>query len=172
MKYYQLLKRQDFRNLRLCIDNYTPDFLFIRECGGTRPDGSYRIEGMQKVSIKLGGKRLDFKKNKNGLYILVDNKEVFHFPLEPSRYYKGFSLAYERIIPADNGVGRRVRLSTGINPYDPELPEPRRSFLRTVLDDHLMEIFFEGLVHLKFHSWWIRPHFKYWQVDRNRPKQK
>src|SRR3989344_2650267 len=151
MKYYQLLKRQDFRNLRLCIDNYTPDFLFIRECGGTR---------------------LDFKKNKNGLYILVDNKEVFHFPLEPSRYYKGFSLAYERIIPADNGVGRRVRLSTGINPYDPELPEPRRSFLRTVLDDHLMEIFFEGLVHLKFHSWWIRPHFKYWQVDRNRPKQK
>ena len=92
--------------------------------------------------------------------MLVDNKELFHFPLK--RYDKGFSIAYERIEPTEDGIGRMVCLSTGIDPYDTSLPEPRRSFLRNVLDEHLIEIFFEGRIHLKFHSWWQEPYWKYW----------
>ena len=45
-----------------------------------------------------------------------------------------------------------VMLSHGIDPYDQNLPEPRKSTLRIVLENHLMEIVFfkqfQGLVHL------------------------
>jgi len=53
----------------------------------------------------------------------------------------GMEVAYERIEVVD-GMERLVMLSTGIDPYDPALPEPRRSFLRHDLDDHLLEIYF------------------------------
>ena len=96
--------------------------------------------------------------------LFIDSNEIFGFPLKD--YEKGFSLAYERIEPTEDGIGRVVMLSHGIDPYAPNLPEPRRSFLRHVLDDHLMEIFFDGRVNLKFHSWWIKPHWKYWTIDK------
>jgi hypothetical protein len=89
---------------------------------------------------------------------------VFRFPLKD--YQKGFSLAYERIEPTAGGIGRMVMLSHGVDPHDPSLPEPQGSFLRIVLDKHLMEIFFKGRVNLKFHSWWNKPHWKYWAIDK------
>lgn len=156
MEQYWMPKKLDFKNLRLCLDNYIADFLYIRLVGSAG--------GTVKVNENLKNKKLDFRKNKSGLYMLVDSKEVFHFPLKD--YQKGFSLAYERVIPTEDGVGRMVMLSQGVDPYDPNLPEPQRSFLRIVLDNHLMEIFFDGRVNLKFHSWWIKPHWKYWTVDK------
>lgn len=149
-------KKLDFKNLRLCLDNYPADFLFIRLVGSAG--------GTVKVNENLKGRKLDFRKNKSGMYMLVDSKEVFHFPLKD--YQKGFSLAYERIIPTEDGVGIMVMLSQGAYPYHHTLPEPRRSFLRIVLDNHLMEIFFVGRVNLKFHSWWVKPHWKYWTIDK------
>lgn len=149
-------KKLDFKNLRLCLDHYRPDSLYIRLVGSSG--------GTVKVNEDLKGLLLDFRKNKLGLCILVDSKEVFHFPLKD--YQKGFSLAYKRVIPTEDGVGRMVMLSHGVDPYDPILPEPRKSFLRIVLDRHLMEIFFVGRVNLKFHSWWIKPHWKYWTIDK------
>lgn len=162
MEQYHLQKRLDFKNLRLCLDNYPLDSLYIRDCGGWNPDGSYRIQGLTKVDESLEEKDLDFKKDKSGLHLLVDNIEVFHFPLKD--YEKGFSLAYERIEPTEDGIGKMVYLSTGIDPYDPNLPEPNRSFLRNIFDGHLIEIYFKRRVHLKFHSWWIKPHWKYFTV--------
>lgn len=156
MEQYWMPKELDFENLRLCLDNYTVDSLFIRLVGSSG--------GTVKVNEDMKGKTLDFRKDKSGLYMLVDSKEVFHFSLED--YYKGFSLAYERIEPTEDGIGRMVMLSYMTDPYDPNLPEPERSFLRTILDDHLMEIFFEGRVNLKFHSWWDKPHWKYWTIDK------
>ena len=149
-------QKLDFKNLRLCLDNYQADFLYIRLVGSAG--------GTVKVNESLEDKTLDFKKNKSGLHMLINSKEVFHFPLK--HYDKGFSLAYERITPTEDGIGRMVCLSTGENPYDTNLPEPRRSFLRTVLDDHLMEIFFKGRINLKFHSWYEKPHWKYWTVEK------
>lgn len=156
MEQYWIPKKLDFKNLRLCLDNYPADFLYIRLVGS--------MGGTVKINENLQGRTLDFRKEKSGLYMLIDSNEMFHFPLKD--YEKGFSLAYERIEPTDDGIGRIVMLSHGVDPYDPNLPEPKRSFLRTVLDGHLMEIFFEGRVNLKFHSWWYKPHWKYWTIDK------
>lgn len=164
MEQYWMPKELDFENLRLCLDNYSPTFLYIRDCGGIREDGKYSVQGRAKVSEDLTDITLDFRKDDSGLYMLVDSNEVFHFPLKI--YYKGFSLAYERIEPTENGIGRICMLSHGIDPYDPNLPEPRKSTLRTVLDNHHMEINFEGRINLKFHSWWNKPHWKYWTIDK------
>lgn len=157
-------KKLDFRNLRLCLENYNPTYLFIRDCGGIRENGQFDCHGRAKVTEDLKGKTLDFRKDKSGLYMLVDSREVFHFPLRT--YYKGFSLAYERIEPSEDGIGRIIRPSHGADPYDPKLPEPGKSTLRTVLDNHLMEIDFEGRINLKFHSWKEKPFWKYWTIDK------
>lgn len=156
MEQYWMPKKLDFKNLRLCLENYSADFLYIRLVGS--------MGGTIKINDSLGGRVLDFRKNKSGLHLLIDSDEVFHFPLKD--YQESFSLAYERIKPTEDGVGRMIMLSHGIDPYDPALPEPKRSFLKTVLDHHLVEIFFEGRVNLKFHSWWIKPHWKYWTIDK------
>ena len=156
MEQYWMPKKLDFKNLRLCLYNYSADFLYIRLVGSAG--------GTVKVNEKLEGRTLDFRKEKSGLYMLIDSSKVFHFPLKD--YEKGFSLAYERIEPTEDGIGRMVMLSHGIDPHDMRLPEPKRSFLRIVLDGHLMQIFFKGRVRLKFHSWWINPDWKYWTIDK------
>ena len=71
-------------------------------------------------------------------------------------------MAYERVFDD----GRLYIPSTGEDPYDETLPEPQKSFLRTVLDGHLMEIFFKGRIDIKFHSLWEKPNWKYWTVDK------
>lgn len=157
-------KKLDFKNLRFCIDNYKPIRLFIRDCGGVREDGKYSCQGRTKVAEDLNEKKLDFKKNKSGLHMLVNSKEVFHFPLKD--YNKGFSIGYERVEKMSDGFEKQIILSHGIDPYNPQLPEPRKSMFRTVLDDHFMEIYFEGRINLKFHSWWKEPDWKYWTVDK------
>lgn len=149
-------KELDFQNLRLCLDNYSPEFLYIRLVGS--------MGGTVKINARLEDRTLDFKKDESGLYMIVDSDEVFHFPLK--EYHKGFSLAYERIEPTEDGIGRMVMLSHGIDPYDSNLPEPRKSTLRIILDDHLMEIDFQGRINIKFHSWWEKPHWKYWTIDK------
>ena len=148
-------KRLDAKNLRNCIRYYTPKSLFIRSVGSMGAD--------VKVRENLHDKTLGFKKVKSGLHMLIGGTEVFCFSLK-QEYLKGFSLEYERFEQTEDGVGRMVMLSAGVNPYDPNLPEPAQSFLRTVLDGHLMEISFVGRVHLRFHSWWKEPHWKYWVV--------
>jgi len=161
MEQYFMPKELDFENLRFCIDNYHPSFLYVRLVGSVA--ASRGVDAF-KIGEDLENKTLDFRKDDSGLYMLIDSSEVFHFPLED--YHEGFSLAYERIEPTEDGIGRMVMLSHGIYPYDPNLPEPKKSTLRTVLDDHLMEISFEGRINLKFHSWFEEPHWKYWNIDK------
>jgi len=170
MEQYWMPKKLDWKNLRICLDNYEARGLYIRDCGGVNPDGSFRAYGKAKASLDLGGRKLDFRKSKKGLYILVNDKEVFHFSLEDVD--KGFSLAYERIKKLSDGSERKIILRTGMDPYDPALPEPHSSVLRTVLDDHLMEISFEGRIDLKFHSWWQKPYLKYRTVVKPRKNKR
>jgi len=144
MEQYWMPKKLDLKNLRLCIDNYKPDSIFIRLVGS--------MGGTHKVDMSLVRKKLDFVKDKAGLHMIVSGKEVFYFPLKD--YVKGFSLAYERFWPD----GRWCIDSHGKDPDNPILPKPKRSFLRTVLDDHLMEIYFKGKIALKFHSWFDSSH--------------
>ncbi|MBN2142470.1 hypothetical protein JW711_04020 [Candidatus Woesearchaeota archaeon] len=158
MEQYWMPKKLDFQNLRYCIDNHEADSLFIRLVGSHG--------GTVRAKISLEGIALDFRRDKFGLLFLTDQSpvrdkegKVVVLPLKD--YDKGFSLAYERIL--DDGV---MHILGGIpdDPYDPNLPEPRLSFLRNVWDNHLIEIYFKGRIPVKFHSWWQRPHFKYWTV--------
>ena len=150
MEQYCMPKELDFENLRKCLDNYDAEFLNVRL------KGSYG--GDLKIFEYLEGKTLDFKKNDSGLYLSIDSKEVFHFPLE--NYQKGFSLKYDRPFPD----GSRSMFYP-CEPYEPFFPEPSHSFLRNVLDKHLLEISFKGRIDLEFHSWMDDPNFKYWTVD-------
>lgn len=156
MEQYLMPKELDFENLRFCLDNYSADFLYIRLVGAAG--------GAIKVNENLEGKTLDFRKDKQGLYMLIDLEEVFHFPLK--WYPHGFSLAYQRIESTEDGIEGIVNLSHGTDPKDLDLPEPSLSFLRICLDDYLMEIYFKGRINLKFHSWKEKPHWKYWTIDK------
>lgn len=142
MEQYWMQKEKDFENLRLCLNNYLPISLKIRLVRS--------MDGTVKVNENLKNKILDFRKDNSGLYMLINSQEIFYFPLK--QYNKGFSLAYERIESTEDGIGKEVILSHGIDPYNPNLPEPKRSILRNVLDYHLIEIGFNGRINLKFHS--------------------
>lgn len=74
MEQYWMPKKLDFENLRLCIDNYSANFLYIRLVGSAG--------GTVKVNKNLRDGGFDFRKNKSGLYLSVDSEEVFHFPLK------------------------------------------------------------------------------------------
>jgi len=154
MEQYFMPAELDFKHLRFCLKYYSPDWLYIRLKGASGGD--------VKVNETLEGKKLTFKKKESGLYFLIDREEIFHFPMKNRQ--KGFSLAYERVGTTGNEKGRILTLSYGIDPYDTRLPEPQRSFLRHVMDDHLLEIFFKNRIHIKFHSWWNKPDDKYWTI--------
>lgn len=152
MEQYWTDKKLDWKHLRMCLDVMKPDWLYIRLVGS--------MGGTVKVDVSLKGHLLDFRKDRSGVHMLVDGEEVFHFPLED--YSKGFSIAYERVYPDG-----RFHMGSGGegNPDNPELPRPRRSYLRTVLDDHLMEIFFKGKIPLEFHRW-AYPNERTWRLYR------
>ncbi|MDP3698482.1 MAG: hypothetical protein Q8R47_02750 [Nanoarchaeota archaeon] len=164
MEQYVLPKELDFKHLRLCLDHYHAEQLYIRGYGGYS-NGRYKAKGLTKVNEALEGRTLDFHKNGSGLHLLIDAKEIFHFPLKDydDEDAKGFSLAYERIEKAGDPE-RQIMSPRGVNPYDSYLPEPRKSILRHDLDRHLLEISFNGRINLKFHSWWKKPYWKYWKV--------
>ena len=94
MEQYWMPKKLDFKNLRLCLDNHIADSLYIRLIGS--------MGGTIKVNEDLESRILNFRKEKSGLYMLIDSNEVFHFPLKD--YQNGFSLEYERIESTKVGV--------------------------------------------------------------------
>lgn len=165
MEQYQMPKEMDFINLRKCIDNFEADWLYIRLVGSHG--------GTTKVNENLKKRDFDFYKDDSKFCFLIDSEEVFCFTMEDynSKYTKGFGLAYERFDSSDE-IDKIICLPTGIDPYDKELPEPRRSFLRNVLDYHLLEVFFNGRIPIKFHSWWKEPYWKYWTIDDNKLEKK
>lgn len=166
MEQYWMRKPKDLKNLKTCLDNYKPSQLYIRDCGGSNPDGSYRIQGMTKVKEGLVGKVLSFEVKKDKLVTLIDDKEVFVFN-DFKKRQKGWSLAYERTEQTPEGP-RTVMLGTGINPYSKFLPEPDNSILRGLIDNHLMEITFPGRVELAFDGWFFKPHWKYWKISNDK----
>ena len=168
MEQYWMPKALDFENLRYCLDNYETDSIFIRlvgSSGGTVKVYRSRIDDRHSIDKPLDFQVLDFKKNNSGLHMIIDNSEVFQFPLKNynDNYQKGFSIGYNRV----DDKGRKILLQRGIDPDDPELPTPIQSTFRTVIDNHLMEIDFKGKIPLEFHSWWDEPHWKYWTVKKH-----
>ena len=162
MEQYWMRKRNDLSNLKRALRHYTPTNIYIRDCGGYNPDGSFRAQGLRKVNQDLEGKLLQFVELHNNLFVCINKSRIFTFN-NFSKRYKGFSLAYERTEQTKDGP-RMVMLPSGFNPYDCHLPEPDSSILRTIIDEHLMEITFKGRVHLKQDGWLIKPHWLYWNI--------
>jgi len=160
MEKYMVPKRLTLSNLMKCLRMYEVDYLFIRLMGSKG--------GTIKANMTLKGKALSIHHNKSTICFLVDNNEVCKLPfkefLKDTGDRDGMQVAYERF----NQNGNMVFLSHGTNPYDPNLLEPHRSILRLAIDWHLVEIYFKGRVHLKFHSWMIEPHFGLWTIVRKK----
>ena len=162
MEQYWLPKKLDWKNLRMCVDNYKLDSLFIRDIGSHG--------GKIHVNRSLEDCSLDFIVDKIGLHLFVDTPDlskdyenIFNFSSdEIQNRQNGFSLAYHRV-RKDNTL---VILGSGEDPYDPKLPEPDLSFLRGAWDYKLFELYFKGRIDLKFHSWCQKPYTKYWAVTK------
>jgi hypothetical protein len=159
MEQYYLFKKMDKENLRLCLDNYVAERIYIRDCGGYT-DGEYRIRGKSKVDESLIDKVFDFSWN-DSLKFFIGDKEVYCSELNDYNLKdeSGFTLAYERIMN-----GKLVMLGKGGDPYDVNLPEPNNSTLRQIIDGDLIEITFKGRVNLEFISWLQKPYWGYWKV--------
>mgnify|MGYP006299202925 CR=1 FL=1 len=128
MEQYLIPKELDFENLRFALDNYTPTFLYIRDCGGFREDGKYSCQGLTKVSEELEDKILDFKKDNSGLHMLVDSEEVFQ--LLPEDKIMKFFVQHDRI----------------------KLKFKKRSTFIIASFEHLMEIDFKEKINLSAYS--------------------
>ncbi|MCK9344681.1 MAG: hypothetical protein M0P64_00965 [Candidatus Pacebacteria bacterium] len=156
MEKYLVPKRLTLASVTKCLKTYEVDHLFIRLMGSKG--------GTVKADERLQGKKLVVLHNKSTIRFIVNKKEVCRLPLkeflEDIEDRQGLQVAYERFDRNNN----MVFLPTGVDPYDPNLLEPRRSILRLAIDWHLVEIYFKGRVHLKFHSWWIEPHFGLWAI--------
>ena len=152
MEQYWMSRRLDWVHLRMCIDHYRPSYIFVRKVGS--------MGGKHFVTEKLGRKKLDFTKDKDGLHFLVDGKEVVVLSLRDHGRDKGFSLAYERFWPD----GTMSFDSHGRDP-DVDVPRVRDSMLRHVIDNCLVEITFPGKIPLKFHRW-ACPDERTWKLYR------
>jgi hypothetical protein len=154
MEQYELVLDKVYENIQYCLKNYKAKRIFIRLVGS--------MGGTKKVNEDLENRTFDIKQVFDGLSILIDGSEVFKFEQEGD-WGKSFSLGYKRD-PDETGV--ISALSTGINPDDPNLPPVNTSFFRSCNYYHLLEIYFEGKIPLKFHSHWNKKAgWKYWCVD-------
>jgi hypothetical protein len=151
MEQYHIPIELEFENFRFCLDNYTPNHLFIKECE----------TGQIKVDEDLEGKTLDFKKDEKGLHILINDNEVFNFP--ENNYGMSFSLRYVRMRQSEDGSGPHL-YERGNNPYHHSLPEPKLSVLTHYFDEHLFELSFPGRIDLKFHSKDSFAFSNYWTI--------
>lgn len=166
MEQYDLALDKVYGDILYSLENYKAKRIFIRLVGSKI--SKYRGK-KPEIDEDLESKTLSIKQTEEGLSILIDGSEVFMFEQEerldsPGEYWgKNFSVGYER--DPDEKTGVIPRLPTGINPDDPNLPPVNTSSFRCTNKDYLLEIFFEGKIPLKFHSWFEKPHWKYWCVD-------
>jgi hypothetical protein len=140
MTQYILKQDMKFENLQYALNNYKSLFLMIRPFSL----GNSTFHLAENLEDKL----LTFTLDKFGL-TLFTNKELVHFPLKD---YKGeFKLEYRD--DRDMRIYQYDITQQGYNyfddPNDPMMPNPSKSVFRTILDDSLVEIDFEGKIPLE-----------------------
>lgn len=158
MEQYELAPKIAYGDIRFCLKVLEPEKIFIRNRGSHG--------GQVQLNENLLNRALNIQRIGQGLSIEIDGSEVFLFELD--NLGKRFSLAYERV----NKDNSRVCLSTGINPNDPNLPEPVYSFFRSANRHYLFELFFPGKIPLQYHSMFDKEAgWKHWKVDRKKLKE-
>ena len=139
--------KDDFKNLKYCIDNFECLDVFIRLCGSKG--------GNVFVNQDMIGKVLTAT-NDDEIKLFIDDKEVFHH--RQTEQVKGWSIEYRKkdfAMPCFDLV----------HPDD-ECPELFQSTLRNIWSEHfLVEISFKGRIPLEedgeFYKNWKR-----WRIRR------
>jgi len=134
MEKYQIERKKDCYNRRKLIDKYS-DKLLSLYIGPQDPS-----KGRPKVNTSLRGKDVDFSRSDMGVYILGEDTFTFLF----HDYTKGFTVQYERGGKVDKNIDAIVT-----DPYDPKLPEPKKTILTNVIENHLVMIVVKGRVDIK-----------------------
>lgn len=125
-----------YRSLCYALKHFKVEHIFIRLVGSQG--------GTVKVSEELQQQKLEFRRCRAGLRVIIDGKEVFLFKQTSFKKRnrlsgKQWSLAYHRI---DKG-GKIDFASTGyVNPDDSQLPEVKQSIFKAVNGDHFIEVTF------------------------------
>lgn len=158
---YQLHYSIGNRNLVRLLKSTSPFSIFIRQIGS--------LGGETMVKEKLQDRKLLVRSIKDGLDFYIDAQKVFHFE-QRDNHDRQHSVVYERV----DSRGVIILPSTGINPSDSNLPEPRTSEIHGSNSEYYWEIAFQGRVPLKFHS---KPKpgdraFNYWQINFARLERK
>jgi hypothetical protein len=142
-------QKKDFEHLQYALDNY--EVLMFR----VRPFSlGYETK---TVFEDLKGKTLNFKKDNRGLIFFTNERELITFPLKNYRY--GFKLEYQ------DERGFRIYPYYGNNPNDLEMPLPKQSEFRHIIDDLLLEISFKGKILLEEDNDHYRS-TQYWKLKR------
>ncbi len=140
-------KESDFKNLQMALDNYK----------ATRFHISPFSLGHEKTLIteSLENKNLSFVRER-GVTFFINNIEIIKLPLK--NYSGGFKLEYR------DEKDRRI-YPYYTDPNDSEMPSPASSLFRHVLDDLLLEIYFEGKIKLELEEI-NRINQDYWKITK------
>ncbi|OGY63780.1 MAG: hypothetical protein A3I89_02890 [Candidatus Harrisonbacteria bacterium RIFCSPLOWO2_02_FULL_41_11] len=166
MEQYEILPSRHFENIQLSIKHFKAEYIYIRLRGS--------LGGNIIVSKNLKDKKLAISHGKNGLNIIINGKKVFFYATVSLRknllvdFGKHWSVAYERFY--DDGRKHFLypedwKQYQNNGPLDPNLPEVKKTILRSC-NDYLIEITFFGKIPIKKtglvpgHKDWY-----YWELD-------
>ncbi|HQL67132.1 MAG TPA: hypothetical protein PK151_06250 [Caldisericia bacterium] len=141
MSQFWMNAKDDFMNLKYCIDNFECVDVFIRLMGS--------MGGDIIVNQTMTGKVLTAT-NEDGIKLFIDGKEVFHHT--GTTDFKGWSVEYREDI---------FDMPCDIVHPDDECPELFQSTLRNIWNEYfLVEISFKGRIPLEedgeFYENWSR----------------
>lgn len=169
MEQYEIPPGRYYQTLCYALKHFKVEHVFIRLVGSRG--------GTVKIDVNILRQNLKLKHSKDGLGIIVDDKECFLFRTTSVKKDtrlsgKCWSIAFLRI----DEEGRMHFGSTGypnlIDPYtgpdDPQLPEVKQTILRSVNQDHLIEITFLGKIPIRCLGKLVfnTPNWYYWEIDQ------
>ncbi len=148
MEQYEIPTGRYLKNIQKALRRFWVERVYIRFVGSQG--------GKVVISEDMKGKKLAISRGKNGLDIKIDGEKVFFYEITTSGdivFGNRWSIAYERF---DN-AGRPHHAHTGYpNPYapytgpdDPDLPEVKKTILRSCNLNYLIEIIFSEKIPIK-----------------------
>ncbi len=167
MEQYELHPSEYFDSICYALQHFKVGNIFIRLVGSQG--------GTVKVNEDIRRKKLELKRCRAGLRIIIDGKEVFlykqtSFQKDTKLSGKMWSLAYLRIGPnglmfhGRSGYPNPSDYYTG--PDDPRLPKVRQTTFRSVNADHLIEIHFSGKIPIQRTNRLVTPRIDWWYYWR------
>ena len=148
MEQYEVPASRYLKNIRKALKYFQIEWIYIRFVGSR--------SGEVVISENMKSKKLTLGRRKNGLDIKIDGKKMFFYGIATSGniiFGNSWSITYER----SNKDGRIHHAHAGYpNPHAPytgpndlNLPEVKKTILRSCNRDYLIEITFSGKIPIK-----------------------